>query len=210
MKYSAWSLVHHLKENGWRIRGSEQRVGGELTPMGGQVVHGRADLVLERERDGQLEVAVVDLKWRGKTVFKNLLRNAKDVQLCLYAEFIRQNRPLEEDGPAYSTPHTVHTAYYVLRDALMLSRNELAFANIETEAGADEAGVVQREMLKKVRSTFNWRWEQFHDGIVEVRCAETIGHLEDLYLDEPHDERLEMETEDSRFDDYRSLVGLVR
>lgn len=210
MKYSAWSLVHHLKENGWRIRGSEQRVGGELTPMGGQVVHGRADLVLERERGGQPEVAVVDLKWRGKTVFKNLLRNAKDVQLCLYAEFIRQNIPLEEDDPTYPTPRTVHTAYYVLRDALMLSRNELAFANIETEAGADEAGVVQQEMLKKIRSTFNWRWEQFHEGIVEVRCAETIGHLEDLYLDEPHDERLEMETEDPRFDDYRSLVGLVR
>lgn len=209
MKYSAWSLVHYLKENGWRIRGSEERVVGELTPMGGQEVHGRADLVLERRRNEKTEVAIVDLKWRGKTVFRNLLRNAKDVQLCLYAEFIRQNQP-QEGQPANTAPDTVHTAYYVIRDALMLSRNELAFANIETVAGADEAGVVQQEMLRKVRATFNWRWEQFADGIVEVRCAETLGHLEDLYLNEPHDERLEMETEDARFDDYRSLVGLVR
>lgn len=209
MKYSAWSLVHHIQENGWRIRGSEEKVAGELTPMGGQEVKGRADLVLERVRNGEPEVVVVDLKWRGKTVFKNLLRNAKDVQLCLYAEFIRQNKT-PDGAEALPTPKTVHTAYYVLRDALMLSRNELAFANIETVAGADEAGVVQQEMLRKIRSTFNWRWEQFHDGNVEVRCADTIGHLDDLYLDEPHDERLEMETEDARFDDYRSLVGLVR
>ena len=210
MKYSAWSLVHYLKENGWSIRGSEESVRGELTPMGGQEVRGRADLVLERDRNGKHEVAVVDLKWRGKTVFKNLLRNAKDVQLCLYAEFIRQNLGEEGKPSAHKTPTTVHTAYYVIRDALMLSRNELAFANIETVAGADEAAVVQREMLSKVRATFNWRWEQFNAGTVEVRCADTLGHLEDLYLDEPHDERLEMETGDARFDDYRSLIGLVR
>jgi hypothetical protein len=209
MAYSAWSLVHYIKENGWRIRGSEERVIGELEPMGGQEVRGRADLVLEREKNGQFEVAIVDLKWRGKTVFRNLLRNAKDVQLCLYAEFIRQNKVV--DGKAASPqPDAVHTAYYVLRDAQMLSRNELAFANIETVIGPEEANVVQEETLKKIRATFNWRWEQFADGIVEIRSEETLGALEDLYLDEPHDDRLEMEAGDARFDDYRSLIGLVR
>ncbi len=211
MQYSAWSLVHYIKENGWSVRGSEQRLEGELEPMGGQFVRGRADLVLEREKNGVVEVAVVDLKWRGKSVFKNLLRNAKDVQLCLYAEFIRQNLPPDgEDKPPYRQPERVHTAYYVLRDALMLSRDELAFANIETVAGAEEAPVVQASTLKKIRATYNWRWEQFADGVVEVRCNETLGYLEDLYQDLPHDELLEMEADDARFDDYRSLIGLVR
>jgi hypothetical protein len=202
MDYAAWSLVHYLQENGWRIRGSEQVVTGELTPMGGQPVKGRADLVLERDRHGKREVAIVDLKWRGKTTFKNLLRNAKDVQLCLYAEFIRQDVTQASDA--------VHTAYFVIRDALMIARNELAFANIETVAGAEEATVVQRETLKKIRATHNWRWEQFHEGIVEVRCQETLGELEDLYLDLDHDALLELGEEDARFDDYRSLIGLVR
>ncbi|MEO0733852.1 MAG: PD-(D/E)XK nuclease family protein, partial [Bacteroidota bacterium] len=85
MRYSAWSLVHYLKENGWRVRGSEASIRGDLETMG-QAVRGRADLVLEREKNGKVEVAIVDLKWRGKSVFRNLLRNAKDVQLCLYAE----------------------------------------------------------------------------------------------------------------------------
>ncbi len=209
MAYSAWSLVHYIKENGWTIRGSEVRLSGALEPMGGQEVVGRADLVLEREQHGKFEVALVDLKWRGKSVFRNLLRNAKDVQLCLYAEFIRQNQPAGE-APAGRQPDSVHTAYYVIRDAQMLSRNELAFANIETVSGPEEAGVIQQDTLRKIKTTFNWRWEQFADGIVEVRCKETLGHLEDIYLNEPHDERLEMETDDARFDDYRSLIGLVR
>lgn len=202
MHYAAWSLVHYLQENGWRIRGSEEVVAGELTPMGGQAVKGRADLVLERDRHGKREVAIVDLKWRGKATFKNLLRNAKDVQLCLYAEFIRQDVTRPAD--------TVHTAYFVIRDALMIARNELAFANIETVVGAAEATAVQRETLQKIRTTHNWRWEQFQEGIVEIRCQETLGELEDLYLDLDHDALLELGEEDARFDDYRSLIGLVR
>jgi hypothetical protein len=202
MHYAAWSLVHYLQENGWNIRGSEETLEGELVPMGGQPVKGRADLVLERERNGRAEVAIVDLKWRGKTTFKNLLRNAKDVQLCLYAEFAIQDKERPSD--------VVHTAYFVIRDALMIARNELAFANIETVSGPDDAVVVQRETLKKVRATYNWRWEQFHDGVVEVRCQDTLGELEDLYLDLDHDSLLEPGAEDARFDDYRSLIGLVR
>ena len=206
--------MHYLQENGWRILGSEERLAGELEPMGGDTVKGRADLVLERERGGQTEVAVVDLKWRGKTVFKNLLRNAKDVQLCLYAEFVHQHQSLDKEGKLQrkpgTPPATVHTAYYVLRDALMISRNELAFANIETVSGPEDAEVVRRETLRKVRATHNWRWEQFREGVVEVRCHETLGELEDLYLDLDHDAMLEPAAEDARFDDYRSLIGLVR
>ena len=213
MKYAAWSLVHYIQENGWRVRGSEESVVGELERMGGANVRGRADLILERGgAEGRpYEVTVVDLKWRGKTVFRNLLRNAKDVQLCLYAEFISQNRAGEEGATVHPAPDRVHTAYYVIRDALMLARNELAFANIETVRGNDdEAGVVQAETLRKIRATYNWRWEQFREGTVEIRCTDTLGDLEDLYEAVDKDALLEMADDDARFDDYRSLIGLVR
>ncbi|MBC6996809.1 PD-(D/E)XK nuclease family protein [Neolewinella lacunae] len=209
MHYAAWSLVHYIQENGWTIRSSEQTLEGDLEAMG-QSVRGRADLLLERHKNGRPELCVVDLKWRGKTVFRNLLRNAKDVQLCLYAEFITQNKGRGEDGqPLFPAAATVHTAYYIIRDAVMLSRNELAFANIETVAGQDEARVVQQETLRKIRTTYNWRWEQFREGTVEVRCAATLGALQDAYLDLDHGALLEMEEEDARFDDYGSLIGLV-
>ncbi|MBB4081029.1 hypothetical protein GGR28_003670 [Lewinella aquimaris] len=200
MKKSAWTLVSLIQRNGWTIRGSEQEIGGELTAMGGQVVAGRADLVLDRVNHlGQAETAVVDLKWRGKTVFRNLLRNASDIQLCLYAEFLRQT------GSA-----RVHTAYYILRDAKMISRNELAFAGADVVADDTDFTVIQQETLARIRATHDWRWEQFADGTLEVRCKETVPFLEDLYLDLPHDSLLSMKDDTSPFDDYRSLIGLVR
>ncbi len=199
MKRSAWTLVRYIQQNGWTIRGSEQELKG-CTREGGQDVRGRADLVLERAHgSGLRETAVVDLKWRGKTTFRNLLRNAGDIQLCLYAEFLRA----EGSG-------SVHTAYYILRDAKMIGRNELAFSGAEVVPAADDYTVVQAETLAKIRATHDWRWTQFGEGIVEVRCKETVPFLEDLYLDLPHDSLLTMREDTSPFDDYRSLIGLVR
>ncbi|WP_116105004.1 PD-(D/E)XK nuclease family protein [Lewinella sp. IMCC34191] len=199
MKKSAWTLINYIQQNGWSIKGSEEKVGGELKPMGGQAVQGRADLVLERERNGIRECAVVDLKWRGKTVFRNLLRNGSDIQLSLYAEFLRQQGS-----------DRVHTAYYILRDALMICRNELAFEGADTVPADDDFVAVQKETLSKIRQTFDWRWEQFADGRIEVRCRETVPFLEDLYQDLSHDSLLEMKDDTSPFDDYKSLIGLIR
>ena len=199
MKKSAWTLIAYIQQNGWRIVGSEERVNGELVPMGGQHVAGRADLILERERNGRKEAAIVDLKWRGKTVFRNLLRNGGDIQLAMYSEFLRQ-----------TGPEVVHTAYYILRDALMICRNELAFEGAETVPSEDDFTVVQRDTLRKIRQTFDWRWQQFAEGRLEVRCRETVPFLEDAYLDLPHDDLLVMKEETSPFDDYKSLIGLIR
>ena len=200
LKKSAWTLVSYIQKNRWTISGSELEVEGEITEMGGQRVGGRADLVLERPAtDGQVERCVVDLKWRGASIFRNYLKNAWDVQLCLYAEFLRQK-----------LGGTVHTAYYLLRDAKMLSRNELAFAGAEVVPVADDFKVVQRETLAKIRNTQDWRWEQFADGRVEVRCEDTLGDLDDLYLNLDHATLLEMKSAASPFDDYRSLIGMVR
>lgn len=199
MKKSAWTLVRYIQANGWQIRGSEAKVEGVLGARRGQPLRGRADLVLDRERNGLREVAVVDLKWRGKTTFRNLLRNASDIQLALYGNlFVGE----EVDR--------MHTAYYLLRDARMLSRNELAFEGAETVPTEDDHVVVHRETLGRIRRTFDWRWEQLDKGILEIRCEETEGFLDDLYLDLPMEEYLEMKRESARFDDYRSLIGLIR
>ncbi len=200
MKSSAWTLVNFIQSNGWQIRGSEEEVTGCI-PLGGQQeVRGRADLILERRgTDGQHELAVVDLKWRGKSVFRNLLRNAQDIQLCLYANFLRGEEA-----------HRVHTAYYILRDGLMLARNALAFEGAEVVPGPEDYRTVQQETLHKIQRTAGWRWEQIQQGRVEVRCKETAPFLEDEYLDLPHDELLALPDETSPFDDYRSLIGLVR
>ncbi len=197
MRKSAWTLVSYIQNNRWSIEGSELEIEGKI---GNQPVKGRADLVLRRTgTDGRPEAAVVDLKWRGKTTFGTIIKNGWDVQLALYADF------LSEQGIT-----RIHTAYYLLRDAKMLSRNELAFEGAEVVPVADDYTVVQREMLDKISATHDWRWQQFAAGTVEVRCAETAGALDDAYLDLDHDSLLEMKTDTSPFDDYQSLIGLIR
>ena len=209
MKKAAWALVHAIQQNGWRVRGSEELVRGELRELG-QPLEGRADLVLSRERNDRTEVAVVDLKWQGKSIFENLLLNAKDVQLSLYSHLVKENKPAEEeDAPVHATPDNVHTAYFVIRNGKMLSRNQLAFTGAET-SGAAEAGAVQTDTLRRIRNTFDWRWAQFREGRVECRCEDTLGALDDAYLDVKWEDYFELPQETSRFDDYKSLIGLVR
>lgn len=199
MRKSAWTLVNYIQRNGWSVKGSEEKLEGCLRGTDLPVA-GRADLVLERTaRDGVRETAVVDLKWRGKGTFENLLKNARDVQLALYAHL------LSTGGSG-----RVYTAYYILRDAVMISRNELAFEGAQTVPVADDHVVVQRETLRKILNTYDWRWEQLRNGTLEVRCGDTTPDLEDLYLSLPHDDLLEMQSDDASFDDYRSLIGLVR
>ena len=199
MKQSAWTLLNYIQGNGWRIRASEEKVEGVLRAGRAQTVRGRADLVLERGAEGGKELAIVDLKWSGKTVFRDLLRNASDVQLALYADLFAAG------GVA-----RIHTAYYLLRDATMLCRNELAFAGADTVTAADDHTVVQAETLAKIRRTFDWRWAQLAEGKLEIRCTETSPFLEDLYVSEPLDELLEMKATSARYDDFASLIGLIR
>ncbi|WP_157501031.1 PD-(D/E)XK nuclease family protein [Lewinella sp. 4G2] len=209
MKKSAWSLVYAIRENGWLVRGSEEYVHGDLEAMG-QQLHGRADLVLSREANGIHEVAVVDLKWQGKGLFQNLLRNARDVQLALYGDFIAQNKMADEDGALlHRQPGRVHTAYFLIRFGKILARNQVAFRQAET-VGDEEANSVQLETLRKIRNTYNWRWELIRNGDLEIRCAETAGHLDDLYRELAWEDLFEQENDTSRFDDYQSLIGLVR
>ncbi|WP_116124889.1 PD-(D/E)XK nuclease family protein [Lewinella sp. IMCC34183] len=200
IKKSAWTLVNFIQQNGWSIRGSEEELEGGLGSEEGQLIRGRADLVLERTAaDGELETAVVDLKWRGKSVFRTLLMNARDIQLALYADLLQR-----------AGSGRVFTAYYILRDAVLITRNELAFAGAQTVTSADDHTVVQRDTLRKILNTHDWRWEQLGEGLVEIRCADTSPELDDLYVHLPHDSLLEMKTDDASFDDYRSLIGLVR
>ena len=210
MKKAAWALVYAIQQNGWTVRGSEELVEGELKTAGGQPIRGRADLLLTRHKNGVDEVAVVDLKWAGKSVFENLLRNDRDVQLALYADMVLQNRTLGDDGrPVHGTPGRVHTAYFVIRSGKMISRNQVAFASAQA-VGQTEAAGVQQDMLRRIRNTCNWRWGQFREGRVEIRCEATYGHLQDAYLEMNWADYFEMESSNARFDDYQSLIGLVR
>ncbi|MEL6274808.1 MAG: PD-(D/E)XK nuclease family protein, partial [Bacteroidota bacterium] len=191
LRFAAWALVDHIQRNDWEVLATEMDVSGEIDEV---VVKGRSDVVLRR---GDNEFAVIDLKWRGKSVFRSMIKNREDLQLCLYAHFIG------------GISDTVHTAYFIIKDGKLLTRNAEAFSDVEMLDPDADLALIREEIIAKVEKTYHWRKQQFKKGFVEMRTAQTSGQLDDTYGEELLD-LLEMKTEDARFDDYRSLLGMLQ
>ncbi len=192
LRYSSWALVDSLQQNQWEVIATEASLEGSLA---GLELKGRADLLLRR---GAKELAIVDLKWRGKSTFSNLIKNSEDIQLSLYAEF------------AGSEGQGVHTAYFILADGTMIARNKEGFQEAQAVSPAAKQHEVQAAILKSVAATYQWRRGQLDRGELEIRCEATAASLEDSYSQLDYTDLLEMKTQDSRFDKYQTLIGLVR
>jgi hypothetical protein len=209
LKYSTWSLICYIRENGWQVKATEMELEGNF-PAGtladssipalhhAQVqVKGIADLVLERGD----ELAVVDLKWRGRTHRENMLRNEEDLQLVLYARLV------SPEG------QWAHTSFFIIENAKMLARNNQAFNNITPLAPTESHREVNERILQKMEATWHWRMQQLANGRIEIRCRQTLPDIEDVYSGAEQGELmmkiLEMKNEDARYDDYRTLINLV-
>ena len=189
VSFAAWSLLNYIQENRWRVSGAEMDIVGTVadTP-----VRGRADLILERGE----ERAIVDLKYRGYSHYLNRVKNGEDLQLILYADFLRNG---QAPWP--------HVAYFIMSRAEIIARNEAAFTGIRAVAPDLDHAAECQTVLQRVAATYHWRREQLRSGQLEIRCAKTAPDLEDLYGD--CGDLLEMKTDDAPFDDYRTLIGLV-
>lgn len=201
LKYSAWSLVSHLRENGWSVRKTEMDLEGHF-PTGSQKdVRGIADLVLEREGvDGEKELAVVDLKWRGAARRTSIIKNEEDLQLVLYAQLLSENGKWP------------HTAYFIIENGKFIARNNLAFKGITPLAPEADHEEVNGRILSLMEATWKWRMGQLNDGQIEIRCRQTLSEIEEIYGEKYGSEMmeiLEMKSDDAPWDDYRVLIDLV-
>jgi len=189
VKYAAWSLVHLVQNNGWRVADTEKALAGKFL---GIPVNGRADLVLEK--DGEL--AVVDLKWRGARRREETIRNEADLQLVLYSKLLTDDH------------QWAHTAYFIIERGKLLARNNQAFREVNPIAPDTDWVDAHQRILERMQATFQWRMQQIKQGRVEVRCKQTQEILEETYGSELL-ELLEMKNEDAPFDDYRTLINLI-
>ena len=204
LKFAAWSLVSHIRDNGWKVLDTEKDLNGtfplHLPSAASQPpvqVRGIADLVLEREG----ELAVVDLKWRGAAYRANVLKNEEDLQLVLYSKLLAK-----EDQWA-------HTAYFIIENGKLISRNNLAFKNHVPLAPEKNAVEINERILQRMEATWQWRMAQLAKGEIEVRTRQTLHEIEEKYTDDGQGELmleiLEMKGEDAKWDDYRTLINLV-
>jgi ATP-dependent helicase/nuclease subunit B len=189
IKNAIWTLLNLIRRNNWKVFNTEQDLKGHFSET---PVKGKADIVLLRGG----EYCVLDLKWSGHSYRERLIKNGEDLQLVLYSRLLT-----EDDTWA-------HTAYFIIDNARMIARNTLAFNEIKPLLPDVDAFQMNQNIYEKMQKTFAWRIEQIKNGRIEIRTEKTVKELEETYGQELLDV-LEMRQEDAKFDDYRTLIGLV-
>ncbi len=191
IKFAAWTLVNLLLNNNWHVESIEKEVKGKFADIS---IKGRVDLILKRGE----ERAILDLKWKGLTYRKQMLKNEEDLQLVLYSKLLSE----EERLPL--------TGFYIIERAALLSRSNKGFreAIIHSASEEDEDEVLNR-IYQKMIKTYSWRKQQLENGLIEIRRKETIDSLEEAYANDPVLDLLEMKTKDAHYDDYRILISAI-
>ncbi|MFK7771922.1 MAG: PD-(D/E)XK nuclease family protein [Saprospiraceae bacterium] len=186
IKYASWSLVSMIQKNGWKVQESEMDLQGQFNDID---IRAKADLVLEKGD----EKLVIDLKWRGATRRKMMIKNEEDLQLVMYSKLLTADETW------------AHTAYFILEEGKMIARNSLAINEVEAVAPDSDHININQSILEKMEKTYNWRLTQLKRGQIEVRTEHTKLDLEEAYSGELFD-LLEMKDGGAFFDDYRTLI----
>lgn len=198
IKYAIWTLINHIRSNRWQVEGTETDLSGKF---GNTPVRGKADLVLVRSRPDSSgsggERCVLDLKWSGHSYRERMIKNGEDLQLIMYSKLLTDDADW------------AHTGYFIIENARLLARNTAAFSEIKPLAAADDAFAINQSIWQKMIATYNWRLKQVIEGHIEIRTTKTVRDLEERYGMELLDV-LEMKNEEAKYDDYRTLIGLVK
>ena len=189
IKYASWSLVSMIQKNGWKVQESEMDLQGQFNDID---IRAKADLVLEKGD----EKLVIDLKWRGATRRKMMIKNEEDLQLVMYSKLLTADETW------------AHTAYFILEEGKMIARNSLAINEVEAVAPDSDHVNINQSILEKMEKTYNWRLAQLKRGQIEVRTEHTKLDLEEEYSGDLFD-LLEMKDGGAFFDDYRTLIDVL-
>jgi hypothetical protein len=144
---AAAALVRYLRDGDWVALAAEQELQGEFA---GHPVAGRADLVVQRRRDGAR--AVIDLKLSGFDYRRRELEKGRGLQLALYASMLGR-----------SEGRLPPAAYLVLDGGHLLTLDARAFPGA---VGVD--GPSPEVTLAEARAALE-RWKQaFAAGALPV------------------------------------------
>jgi hypothetical protein len=104
----------------------------------------------------------------------------------------------------------IHTAYFIMENGRLIARDRLAFQDLTPVSPGVDSLEVRKRILEKISATLQWRLEQVQRGEIEIRCASTIQDLDKHYAQDDLLALLELKNEDAPFDDYRTLISLVK
>ena len=193
VKKSMYHLISEIKKNGWSFLEAEQK--HEVRNHIG--VNGYIDLVLQRGD----EIAIVDLKWGGANKRRKELRDHAELQLIVYDQLLK---PMGKK---------VYLHYYIISKSTFIGRTDQAFASTEVFKIDDDLHGHRHFIWSKMIKTYEARWSQLSNGVIEVGDGLPVGdfeHLEPLYTDDPF--HLSMPTsagtkDEDRYSVYNNIIG---
>lgn len=142
-------LLEHLKQAGAVRVQAERPLQGD---MGGLDTVGDTDLLVHL---GGGDTAPIDLKWATAGRYRKRLEEDDFLQLALYYLMIEQ----ELGKPP------VAVGFFTFLDATLLTLTPDVFA---PSARVVRAGTTPAQLIQAAIATWNWRAQQWEDGVVEV------------------------------------------
>ncbi|HFA47930.1 MAG TPA: hypothetical protein ENJ95_02800 [Bacteroidetes bacterium] len=232
LKYAAWSLLCHIRDNGWKVKKTEMELEGffpvhslersgnpEFLPAGRQGTSGQRSGVgslggANGEAGTTPVKGIADLVLeRGEELavvdlkWRGAAYRANVLRNEEDLQLVLYSRLASEEGA------WAHTAYFIIENGKMLARNNLAFKGIVPLVPTADPGEVNQRILQRMEATWQWRTGQLAKGQIELRCRQTIAEIEEKYADDGQGELmlqiLEMKGEDAKWDDYRTLINLL-
>ncbi len=195
LKFSTWSLLSMIQNNGWQIYATEKNLEGNFQ---GIPVKGKADLVLQNAKG---EFAIVDLKWRGAARRKRIIKNEEDLQLVMYSKLLINDTAW------------AHTAYFIIESGQMIARNNLGFNEALAVAPDKDHVEINQRIWKRMQHTFEWRMNQLKSGSIEIRTEDTLVDLvepgEGMSVTELVNNFLAMKSNNAPYDDYQTLINVI-
>ena len=156
-KIAIRSLIIIIIENELDIVGAEMKKENEIPGFG--KVAGAMDLVLKTKNGDQV---IFDLKWalNNKKYLKKIEEN-KDLQLAVYYGLLGNN-------PG--------TAYFMFANGKLYTRHAFTGDNV-VRITAPET-LPESDVLEKICNSFNFRWEELSEGLIEIGDDVPIADLD--------------------------------
>jgi hypothetical protein len=109
---------------------------------------------------------IIDLKWTFSTKkYTAILKEEKSIQLAMYAKLLNHSSAI--------------TAYFLLSDAAMYTTSKvLAGIGIKTVELQEDAYYVNDRINERTINSFNYRWNEFNEGKIELSEEMLIEDIE--------------------------------
>jgi RecB family exonuclease len=146
-------LFYHLRKGNFVEAISEENFRQDRAITFGNIkLTGKIDLHL-KTAGGQK--AIIDFKWTGTSKRKKMLREEKDLQLCLYSYLL-------------SALHSVPTAFFIIDSAQLISYKSDLFPEATRIYNEKSSKEILQNMAGKIMKAYDLRKAEIENGIIEV------------------------------------------